>query len=370
MRVLLIGAGRYGNSLVGKKYVSGVFGVKLAGVVDPKIDTIKKSMTYHLQGVPTYRSLDDVSKTCIENCVIDIATIPQVIPTTFKKLVDRGAKKVILPKPVTTDSGEYDEILNATEVKNMDTLVASNWHYSNITKMTKALIAKLTGEPIDSYDKLPNSYISKLNDLPENCTIDKVEVQYNKKNEVLTIDPPMQELPHALQIVYSTKCTTLKDVEPIMDKFLQTKSRVNVDFQNVKSVKNGISLNSDLQMKDKLDKNRERILKVYLDKDGEKVVLTTDYDAVFNSAGICLKKPRIKYENPSAPHTNWEYTIDEDNMNVMYNDMFNYMQGEKNNNALTIHKYNPISKVLCKVQRIWEQVTQTPNLEQKNRFVG
>ena len=46
--------------------------------------------------------------------------------------------------------------------------------------------------------------------------------------------------------------------------------------------------------------------------------------------------------------------INEDNMNVMYRDMFGYIQGE-NNNSLTVEKYNPISDVLCKVQKIWER---------------
>ena len=353
MRVLLIGAGRYGNSLVGRKYVSGELGAQLAGVVDPKIEEIKKSDDYCLHGVHTYRSIDEVSKACIEDCVSDIALVPQIVPDTFMKLVDSGAKKVILPKPVSTNSREYQEILNVTEGNKVDALVASNWHYSNITKMTKALINKLIGQEIDSSEKLPAQFASKLNDLSSGYKINKVEVQYNKQNEVLTIDPPMQELPHALQIVYSTGCTNLKDVELVMDELLQTKSRVNVELQNVKDVKEGIKLNSDLQMKEKLDKKRERVLKVFLEKNGEKVVVTADYDALFDKMGNCLKRPSIKYECLGAPETNWKYDISEDNMNVMYRDMFGYIQGEKND-SLTVKKYNPISDVLCKVQKLWE----------------
>lgn len=369
MRVLLIGAGRYGNSLVGRKYVSGELGAKLVGVVDPKINDIKKSSSYCLNGVPTYSSLSEVSKTCVEDCIADIAIIPQVIPKIFKELVERGAKQVILPKPVTTNSEEYNEILNATELNKMDAVVASNWHYSNITKMTKALLAKLKGEPIDSSVSLADSFVSKLNNVPEGYTIDKVEVQYNKKNEVLTIDPPMQELPHALQIVYSTGCTDLKDVEYAVNKVLQSKSRVNVDIKDTEFVKDGITLNSDLQMKEKLDKNRERILKVHLERDGENVVVTADYDAVFDEKGTCLKKPSIKYENPDCPSSNWTYYITEDNMNVMYEDMFNYMQGAKNN-ALTVKKYDPISQLLCKVQKNWEKARQESKNKQNNKQEG
>ncbi len=354
MRVLLIGAGRYGNSLVGRKYVNGELGAKLVGVVDPKIEEIKKSDDYCLHGVPTYKTIDEVSKSCIEDCVSDIALIPQIVPDTFMKLVNSGAKKVILPKPVSTNSKDFQEMLNVTESKKVDALVASNWHYSNITKMTKALLAKLSGEEIDSSVKLPPQFVSKLNDLSSGYKITGAEVQYNKQNEVLTIDPPMQELPHALQIVYSTGCTNLKDVEIVMNELFQTKSRVNVELQNVKDVKDGIKLNSDLQMHEKLDKKRERILKVFMEKNGEKVVVTSDYDAVFDKMGNCLKRPSISYECLGAPETNWKYEISEDNMNVMYRDMFGYIQGEQNG-SLTVKKYNPISEILCKVQKIWEK---------------
>ena len=40
MKVLLIGAGRYGNGLVGRKYREKEFGAELVCVVDPKIDEI------------------------------------------------------------------------------------------------------------------------------------------------------------------------------------------------------------------------------------------------------------------------------------------------------------------------------------------
>ncbi|MBQ3641231.1 hypothetical protein II906_04820, partial [bacterium] len=63
MEVLLIGAGRYGNGLVGRKYAKGELKAKLAGVVDPKIDEIKKSPSYFLQGIPAYHSIEEVPAT-------------------------------------------------------------------------------------------------------------------------------------------------------------------------------------------------------------------------------------------------------------------------------------------------------------------
>ena len=353
MEVLLIGAGRYGNGLVGRKYAKGELKAKLAGVVDPKIDEIKKSPSYFLQGIPAYHSIEEVPATCIKDCVSEIALVPQIVPDTVKKLASEGAKKFILPKPVAISSEDFNSILNITEDKSIDAVVASNWHYSGITKMTKALINKLTDKPIDDKDKLPQNFADKLNELSGGYKIDRVEVEYNKKFETLAIDPPLQELPHALQIVYSTGCTDLKGNTLVMNKALQSKSRVNIGLTGIKSIKEGINLNSDLQMQEKLDKKRERLLKVYLEKNGEKVTVTTDYDADFTPNGICIKRPSIQYEAVGAPEYNWKYEINEDNMNVMYGQIFDYMRGERNG-ALTVEDYSPISSLLCQAEQLWK----------------
>ena len=352
MQVLLIGAGRYGNGLVGRKYKNGEFGVELAGVVDPKIDEIKKSPTYQLKDIPTYHNLKEVPNSCIQDSVSEIAIVPQIVPKSYKELAKYGSRKIILPKPVAANERDFEEILNLSESANIDTAVASNWHYSNITKMTKALLNKLTDKPIDNNTNLPDDFYAKLNGLSGGYKIDRVEVEYNKKFETLAIDPPMQELPHALQIVYSTGCTDLGNDNIIMDSNLQTASRVNVLLENQK-VKNGIKLNSDLQMKDRINKKRERLLKIYLEKNGEKVIVTTDYDADFTPNGICIKRPSIKYESLDSPESDWKYEIDEDNINTMYAEIFSYMRGQPNN-ALSINRYNPIAKTLCQVEKVWK----------------
>lgn len=46
MQVILIGAGRYGNGLVGKKHKEGVFNTKLDAVVDTKsMKSLPKKIT-------------------------------------------------------------------------------------------------------------------------------------------------------------------------------------------------------------------------------------------------------------------------------------------------------------------------------------
>ena len=352
MRVLLIGAGRYGNDLIGKKYVSGELGVKLAGVIDPKIEEIKHSVSYCLKGVPTYKSIDDVPSKLIRNSVIDIALIPQIVPEIYGKLLDKGAKQVILPKPVVTNTDDFEKMINMTNENNAQALVASNWHYSDITATVKEILSKITGNNFDKH-KFNSNLEEKLEKIPSEYKIKKVNVQYNKKNEVLTIDPPLQELPHALQIVYSAGITNLQNVQVAVKKILQSKSRVNAELKNVENVKKSIVLNSDLQMGEKLAKQRERIVDILLENNNSQAKMTIDYDAYFKN-GICEKSPSIHFESYDKKNNcNWDYVIEEDNMNTMYNMMLNFFRGE-NNTSLTLKKYTPISKILCEIQNQWK----------------
>ena len=189
--------------------------------------------------------------------------------------------------------------------------------------------------------------------LPCGFKLQKVNVEYNKKDEVLTIDPPLQELPHAAQIVYSTGITDLNKIKLVMEKYLQTKSRVNVNLQNISGIEKDITLNSDLQMKERLAKQRERLLEVYLTNSDDVLKITADYDAKFNNKGICEKLPSIQIESLNKPDIFWKYEIHEDNMEAMYEQIFNYIKGEKND-SLTVSKYHPIAKFLCKVEKIWK----------------
>ena len=100
MKVILIGAGRYGNGLVGRKYKEGEFGAELASVVDPKINQIKTQKDYTLKDTPAYKNLEELPKdTYDKNTVAEIALIPDHIVETVQKIANLGIKKMILPKP-------------------------------------------------------------------------------------------------------------------------------------------------------------------------------------------------------------------------------------------------------------------------------
>lgn len=355
MDVILVGAGRYGNGLVGRKYKEHEFNANLVGVVDPKIDEIRQQDTYMLGDTPTYRSIEEIPDELVKNSITEIALIPQHIPELFTDLSQKGSKKIILPKPVTPDQMAFHNMLEILRKQGMKAVVASNWYYSQITELTKNLLAKIQGNRVPN-PELVEKYKEEFDSIDSTFKIQKVEVEYNKKDEVLTIDPPSQELPHALQIVYSTGLTDFEDTEMSADSESQTKSRVSVNLSNVRNIEGGISINSDLQMGDRLDKRRERLLKVYLDDDDPEPDIVVDYDAQFTPSGVCKKLPEICCDvKKDGKRTTWRLPIVEDNLNVMYDRMLNFFQNPKTD-ALTLEGYKPVADTIGEAQQRWEEV--------------
>ena len=353
MDVVLVGAGRYGNGLVGRKYKEREFDANLVGVVDPKIDELKLSDTYKLGDTPTYRSVDEVPADVMKTSITEIALIPQLIPALFQNLADKGSKKIILPKPVTPNTKEYSKMLSTLNQQGMEAVVASNWYYSQITELARNFFAKIQGLTIPN-PALLEQYREEMDSFDDTFEIQKVEVEYNKQNEVLTIDPPSQELPHALQIVYSTGLTDFVGTQMRANPDEQTSSRVSLDLTDVRDVAEGISINSDLQMGDRLDKKRERLLKVYLNDDDPEPDIIVDYDAQFAPDGTCQKLPEIICDvKKGGKRTAWRLPIVEDNLNVMYDRMLGFFDGKKKD-ALTLQAYKPVADTIGKAQDLWE----------------
>lgn len=364
MQVILIGAGRYGNGLVGKKHKEGVFNTELEAVVDPRIKEISAQTDYNLGKTPQYDNFKNIPKEKItKDTIVEIAVNPEVIPTLFNELAQNNVKNVIFPKPVATKYNDYQELVKNAIKYNIRTAVTSNWYYSDITKLTKAILQKVQGKKVK--DKLiANKYKPELDNLPQKFKIEKVELEYNKQYEKLDIDPPAQELPHALQIINATGLCDYNGITFKLPPNKQSPSAVNVNFQNVKGIKKGITINSDLQMGNKLDKQRERLLKVYLNDDDPQADIITDYDALFDKTGLCIKPANIFVDiTKNGKTTKWTKTIWEDNLNVMYHDIIGFFE-DKIQDVATLEKYELIAKYICAIQSAWEKITKSPSTKE------
>lgn len=352
--VILIGAGRYGNGLVGKKYKEGKIAGRVCAVVDPNISQISKSPDYNFERVPGFETFEKVSPNLInKNTVAEIATLPSSVPDIFNKLIKKGIKKIILPKPVTSNLDVYKEMMNKVKKNNVQTAIASNWHYSEITDLTKELIEKIQGKR-----KTSIKYKDEVRLIPKGLDIERVEVEYSKKKEKLDTAPPSQELPHAIQILYSLGLTDFKNQEPDLYISKQSKSRVNVEYNNIKGIKNGIEINSDLQKDDLENNKRERKLKIYLNDDDPDPDITADYDVDFKD-GICTKPGCVSVDiEKNGKRTLWYQHIFEDNLETMYKPIFKYFKTGRKSNTLNMKDYLPVIEQISKAQDKWDLIVK------------
>jgi len=351
--VILIGAGRYGNGLVGRKYAQGnYFGAKIDSVVDPNIEKIRTQRNYNLRNARTYSNLDDVVIDDLQNTVAEIALTPNHIPVIFNKIVEKGIKKVILPKPVATDIRTFESIKTIAQKNNVTALVTSNWHYSEITRFLKAILDKAQGKEVDPL--ILSKYQKELSAIDSNYQIQNVNIEYSKQDEVLTIPPPSQELPHVLQILQSTGLCNIENSEFVMDTLDQTEGRVHLKiFGDDFSVRH-IYINSDLKKGKETKNKRERIVTIELKntKTDSSATIIADYDAVFSNSK-CIKSANISYkEHQNGNVTEWTRAIEEDNMDSMYNSIYSHFNGN-DSDALTLEKYTPIAKMISKIQTVW-----------------
>lgn len=360
MNVVLIGAGRYGNNLIGSKYAKGeYYGAKIDSVVDPKIREISKKDGFNFSNADLYEDIGYFPKEKVnQNTVAEVAVIPTLIPQVLLGTLSKGIKKVILPKPVAQDFSHFKLIEKFFSKNNAKAYVASNWHYSDITKLLGGLVAKARGEDVEKSTQ--EKFSKEINSIKDTFEVEKVEIEYSKKHEVLTIDPPSQELPHALQIIQSSKLMNLDDANIKMSSKRQSESAVNVSlFSN--DVKGGIRINSDLQKGDKTNKNRERLVKIYLNDDDPEADIIADYDAVFEN-GECKKKASVEVDIQKGENTTkWKKEIDEDNMDKMYESMFDAFRGVEND-ALTLEEYEPVARKIGEIQKLWSGTNKSSNI--------
>ncbi len=351
--VILIGAGRYGNGLIGKKYADNKIDAKLSAVVDPKIGEISKKDGFVLSNVPQYDTFERVSKELkTESSVAELAVVPDIIPMLFNKIKISGIKKIIFPKPVASSQKEFNKMRKEANEGDIQTAIASNWHYSEITKQTRDVVDKIKTGSTNCNSPIAN----ELEFIPNGLEIKKVELEYNKKHETLQIPPPSQEMPHALQIIYSTGLSDFNGVKRVMAPEKQSKSAVNIEYQNVKGIEGGIVLNSDLRKGDACAQNRERVLKIYLNDDDNEADIITDYDAVFKD-GKPIKLGNIKVDiQKDGTSTFFQKEIKEDNLEVMYKDIFEYFKTGDDKAVLTLDKYAPVMAEISYAQRTWDKI--------------
>jgi len=375
LQVTLVGAGRYGQGLIGPKYSQGKFNpdAQLCSIVDTRsfnnntrikntefcpdiAEDLNKG--YCLLHFFKYNNAKDWRKGLAripnENDVVEIALKPEIVPKVFKEFVQTGVTKFILPKPVTTNLEELNQMEQLTEQYKLQTAVTSNWHYSDITKFTKAIIDKIIGKSIDEQDNC----CEELKQINKTYSIESAELNYVKnRGDISDTTPAKCELSYALQILSSVGLVDMANDVPVVTQ--ATPSSVTVQYNN-DNVEKPIKVHTDIKLRANTQTGRERLLKIYLNDGDPEPDIIADYD-------VCLDKKNEKFGSVKVDigqgkdRVAWEKTIKEDNLEIMYKKIFKTFKqprtnSKTSNTVLTLHDYSFVAKQISNIQNEWEML--------------
>jgi hypothetical protein len=359
--VTLVGAGRYGDGLIGSKYIQGKFApdARLNSVVDP--NGLRENTC--LSGVPLKKNFlewkTDLNREPDINDVVEIALKPEIVPRAFHDYVGLGISKFILPKPVTYDEKKLCEMQQTVEDKGIRTAITSQEHYSLLTRFTKAILNRIQGKPYKLPDELCEQAKEDFEKLPRSgCKVKHVKIEQEKERENISdTTPPSCEFPHEVEILSSTDIINFnKEQNPFIVS--ATRSRMDVHYYD-KNIKEGIDISTDLEKKADTPSGRKFEMKVFLDDGDNKPDIITDYDVRFNNGSSeCLKSGSVEVNIAQGAKTvHWKEQINENKLIQMYKRIFAAFKKpatEGDKDILTLKKYIPSAKQVMKAQKNWE----------------
>ena len=116
--VIVVGVGHLGT-FHAQKYASlASEGVRLAGLVDPAIDAVKKKAAEKFPGVPVFKTVEDCFKEVKQIDAASVATSTEHHVEAGIKLLDRGVN-LLVEKPLAMDSKSARKLVDHAEKKKL-----------------------------------------------------------------------------------------------------------------------------------------------------------------------------------------------------------------------------------------------------------
>ena len=369
----IVGYGRYGKNYIGTKYAKNGYLWEIVSIVDPVItsslftDSIlgqNQPQTYLFQ---SFRQWHDNYFKYLNNQekarqVIEIALKPELVYEQLILYIDAGVKNFILPKPVVINRQEMLQIAEIIDRYKIKAAVASQWYYSDFPKFIKREIQKIIKEKKQKLSLTSNNNSSIPN-------LYKVEIDFSKENGLAyTTDPPLLELPHALQLLSSIGIIDFNHYCSLPE-VSGTNTFVNAIYQ-VKNIKNKVHVRSNIDMlanaaikkEHPLWDIQERRLKIYFDEENTQPNIEVDFWIKFDYSGDFVLRPGkliIKDNENCSNQEQLVLNIVDDqllNMNLKIYEAFqqNFVDFQNDRNILSLERYLPIGQQIMLIQNIWK----------------
>lgn len=307
--ITIVGAGQYGRNLVAPKYKKMPY-IELKSIISPTIrkqDLDKSALT----NLPIYKSATEwkYNQALSSQDVFDLAVHCHILPKVVEELANIGAKKFIFPKPMAITKQQLNQLTKLKADFNLNIAIASQWHYSNLTKRLKQLVRK------------NRKKITKLE-----C----IFAQNYEPTRLKKYTPTTALLPHILEVLYSIG---ILDSESSFKLLESTNYKIILNSKTKDGIE--IFITSDIN-----SEKKERTIRIFLDNE----VIEVDF------LGMLINNKWIVY--PSITYQNKKMEITEDNLEVMLKKIISMFSSDKKerNDFLTFTKYLPISNIQIKIE--------------------
>ena len=290
--VTLVGYGRYGSLHIGPKYASRSDLWNVSAIVDPlltrsqyrvsRLGLVRPEVpifaTFDAWRHDFFDTLEDAAKA---KHVVEIALRPELVYDQTLLYMRAGVQNVILPKPVTVNREQFDQLSQEVTRYGVKAAVASQWHYSDLPRIIRREIQRLVGEP--------NGDLAQMK-------LHRVEFEFSKENGVeISATPPLSELPHAIQLLETIGLVDLAQHEPEVSG---DEVCVEVVYRPA-NITEGIHIHASLDWKPEEGIKSQyphwdvqnRSLKIYLDDGQVRPSLCVDFWVKFDRTGRFAIRP-------------------------------------------------------------------------------
>jgi CRP-like cAMP-binding protein len=290
--VTLVGYGRYGSLHIGPKYAMHNQLWNISAIVDPILTESQYRVsrlgltrpdipifaTFEAWRQGYFDKLDDVAKA---KHVVEMALRPEAVYDQTMLYMRAGIRNVILPKPVTINRNQFDQLSAEVVTRGVKAAIASQWHYSDLPRIIRREIKRLVAQP--------DGHIADIR-------LRRVECEFSKENGVaISASPPLSELPHVIQLLESIGLVDLAQHEP----------EVSGDEVLVEVVYRPPNITEGIHVRASLDWTPEdrvklqyphwdvqnRSLRVYLDDGQREPSLSVDFWVKFDRTGRFAIRP-------------------------------------------------------------------------------
>lgn len=144
IRVTIVGAGQYARSIVARKYAECPR-CSLCSVITPRAMPSALLET-PLAGLPLWRDAAEWRAHHGQPDVhdlFDLCVHPDALLSALRPLVEIGARSFVLPKPLATTQAGLDAVRAVLRDCGARAVVASQWHYSQVTAAVRQATAQL-----------------------------------------------------------------------------------------------------------------------------------------------------------------------------------------------------------------------------------